>query len=76
MTIARTTRSRTDYCCICDTAVESTSTTTSDHEAPEMIQLPTGAWCGIVQDPERRDGPLLVVCCSDACATTLLREEP
>jgi len=71
MATNRTARSRTDHCCICGAAVQSASTTTDHPEAPEMIQLPPGVWCGLVQD---ETDTLLVVCCSDACVDRLLVE--
>jgi hypothetical protein len=57
---------------MCGRPVQSTSSTTDDPEAPEMVKLPPGAWFGYVQDrPE--DEIRVVVCCSDDCVNVLLR---
>jgi hypothetical protein len=75
VTVTRTVQRRTDPCCICSAPVQIALATTNDPEAPEMVQIPAGAWSGIVRDEDHPGEVLLVVCCSDACVHALLRED-
>ena len=75
MTSRRSLLPRTDACCVCGASVTSTSATTDDPEAPEMVRLPAGAWFGMVEDRPGAE-TRLVVCCSDDCVNRLLTEEP
>jgi hypothetical protein len=75
MTARRSFIARQDACCICGAAVHSTSATTTDPEAPEMLHLPADAWLGIVQDRPAGE-TRIIFCCSKRCLTNLLREEP
>lgn len=63
--------SRPRPCCMCGATVEVRSSTTPNPEAPEMVQLPEGAWIGFVRGDEY--GPEMIVVCSDACRLNLLR---
>ena len=74
MTSRRSFLPHTEACCICGGAVQSTSATTTDPEAPEMIRLSFGAWIGIVRD-EPGGETRVIFCCSQECLTHLLREE-
>ena len=56
-------------CCMCGAGVSVASSTTPDPEAPEMIQLPPGAWVGFVQGDH---APEMIVVCSGACRLRLL----
>jgi len=73
MTATRSFTGRSDSCCMCGQPVPSTSATTTDPEAPEMIQFPPNIWAGYIQED---DVFRLIVCCSNACLRLLLREEP
>ena len=66
---------RADACCVCGAAVHSVSATTTDPEAPELLQLPADAWIGIVRD-EPSGETRVIFCCSKTCLTNLLREDP
>jgi hypothetical protein len=58
-------------CTMCSTEFEVRSVTSPHEEAPEMLQVPTGAWMGLVDD----DGEINVVfCCSEPCVQKLLLE--
>ncbi len=60
---------RPQHCCMCDREVLVATSTTRDPEAPEMIQLPVGAWIGFVQGDH---APEMVVVCSETCRRQLL----
>jgi hypothetical protein len=66
--------SRRDECCMCRALIFSTSATTTDPEAPEMIELPAGASFGQIAGPG--EPPRLLFTCSRECLLQLLREEP
>lgn len=74
-TARRTFTMRVDTCCVCGTEVHSASATTTDPEAPEMINLPPYAWFGIVRD-EPGGEARLIVSCSENCLRNLLKEGP
>ena len=61
-------------CCMCGAEVHAVSATTSDPEAPEMLQLPADAWIGLVRDAPS-DETRVILCCSRKCLTNLLREK-
>ena len=75
MTVTRAFTPRHDACCVCGAAVRSMGATTTDPEAPEMIQLSSDAWMGVVEDQPAGE-VRLIVCCSTRCLHNLLREEP
>lgn len=58
-------------CCMCDRKVMVWSSTTRHPEAPELIQLPKGAWLGWMQGDH---APEMTVVCSDECRLELLKE--
>lgn len=58
---------------MCKSVIFSNSATTTDPDAPEMIELPPGATFGQVGEPG--DVPRLVFCCSRDCLLALLRED-
>ena len=61
---------RSQPCLMCRIGVTVKSSTTDDPEAPELVQLPPGAWLGFVAGS--RGGPELVLVCSDKCRLALL----
>ena len=75
VTATRSVTVRRDACCVCGAGGDSASATTTDPEAPELIQLPADAWVGLVRD-EPSGEPRIIVCCSRKCLTDLLREDP
>lgn len=75
MTATRSFLLRTEACCVCGAAVHLSSATTTDPEAPEMLQVPPSAWFGLVRD-EPGGETRVVFCCSERCLRDLLREEP
>ena len=56
-------------CCMCGADGTVSSSTTPDPEAPELIQLPPGAWAGFIQSDHVAE---MVVICSDVCRLRLL----
>jgi hypothetical protein len=61
-------------CCLCGEVVVVQSATTPHPEAPEMFQLPSLAWIGVVRGDEPAGSLSVVVTCSDACLRRLLAE--
>ena len=58
-------------CTMCSAWFEVRSVTSPHEGAPEMVQVPAGAWMGLVDD----DGEInVVLCCSDPCVQQLLLE--
>lgn len=60
-------------CAMCDTHFVARSVTSPHEEAPEMLQLPTGAWMGLVHNNEGKVEA--VFCCSEHCVQQLLLED-
>jgi hypothetical protein len=69
---AETVQSKTIGCCICQRPITCFSATTPHPESPEMIQLPLGAWVGVVTDEEAP--AQFVFVCSAECRSALLSE--
>lgn len=58
-------------CTMCGAEFDVRSVTSPHEESPEMIQVPPGAWMGLVDD----DGEVnAVFCCSDPCVQRLVLE--
>jgi len=58
---------------MCRSVIFSTSATTTDPDAPEMIELAPGASFGQIAGPG--EPPLLIFTCSRDCLLNLLRED-
>ena len=74
VTATRSITVRRDACCVCGASVHSVSATTTDPEAPEMVQLPADAWMGLVSD-EPSGEVRIIICCSKKCLNNLLLEK-
>ena len=61
-------------CCVCGATIDAQSATTTDPEAPELLQLPPVAWSGVVRD-EPSGEVRIIACCSDRCLGRLLVED-
>jgi hypothetical protein len=62
---------RTVPCVMCRSDVKLGSANTPDPECPEMLQLPPGAWIGVVGSP---GGGTIVVTCRQHCLDKLMAQ--
>lgn len=60
---------RPQKCVMCSREIVLRTATTPNPGAPEMLEMPIGAWIGFVQSDHT---PEMIVCCSERCLRALL----